>query len=153
MSTTEDCTRPPPDCRWIVIRRWGIGVALTVLDVIELEDLCARAQRIGEKMRTHLEALAREVPAIGDVRGLGAMVAFELVKDPKTKEPDPALTTAILAAAEKRGLILLSCGTEANVVRLLAPLTIPEAVLEEGLGVLSAAVKDACGLESSRAVA
>jgi len=64
---------------------------------------------------------------------LGAMVAFEMVKDPKSKEPDAAVTAAIVAAAEKRGLILLSCGTDANVVRLLAPLTIPDAVLEEGL--------------------
>ena len=73
------------------------------------------------------------------------MVAFELVKDPKTKEPDAALTASILAHAEKRGLILLSCGTEANVVRLLAPLTIPDAVLEEGLNILAAAIKDAIG--------
>ena len=71
------------------------------------------------------------------------MVAFELVKDPKTKEPDAALTASIVAHAEKRGLILLSCGTEANVVRLLAPLTIPDAVLEEGLNILAAAIKDA----------
>jgi 4-aminobutyrate aminotransferase len=131
----------------------SIAAAHAVLDVIELEDLCGRAARAGEKMRAHLQALAREVPAIGDVRGLGAMVAFELVKDPKTKSPDAALTAAILAAAEKRGLILLSCGTEANVVRLLAPLTIPDTVLEEGLGVLSASVKEACGVESARAVA
>ncbi len=85
------------------------------------------------------------MPCIGDVRGLGAMVAFELVKDPTTKEPDAELTASILAHAEKRGLILLSCGTEANVVRLLAPLTIPDAVLEEGLNILAAAVKDATG--------
>jgi 4-aminobutyrate aminotransferase/(S)-3-amino-2-methylpropionate transaminase len=58
-----------------------------------------------------------------------------------------------LAHAEKRGLILLSCGTEANVVRLLAPLTIPDAVLEEGLNILSSALKDALGIESARAVA
>jgi 4-aminobutyrate aminotransferase len=131
----------------------SIAAAHAVLDVIESESLCARATRIGQKMRSHLEQLAKEVPAIGDVRGLGAMVAFELVKDPKTKEPDAAVTAAILAAAEKRGLILLSCGTEANVVRLLAPLTIPDAVLEEGLGILSASVKEACGVESARAVA
>jgi 4-aminobutyrate aminotransferase-like enzyme len=129
-----------------------------VLDVIEAEGLCARAARIGAQMRTHLEALAQEVPGIGEVRGLGAMVAFELVKDPKTREPDAALTAAIVASAERRGLILLSCGTAANVVRLLTPLTIPENVLEEGLGVLSAAVKDATGLGaagsgSARAVA
>jgi 4-aminobutyrate aminotransferase len=131
----------------------SIAAAHAVLDVIEAEGLCARASRIGQKMRAHLEALQKEIPAIGDVRGLGAMMAFELVKDPKTKEPDPALTAAILASAEKRGLVLLSCGTEANVVRLLAPLTIPDAILEEGLGLLSAAVKDASGFEPKRAVA
>ncbi len=95
----------------------------------------------------------KQLPCIGDVRGLGAMVAFELVKDAKTKEPDAELTAAILAHAEKQGLILLSCGTSANVVRLLSPLTIPDAVLEEGLTKLSAAVRDACGRESKRAVA
>jgi 4-aminobutyrate aminotransferase len=131
----------------------SVAAAHAVLDVIEAEDLCGRALRVGQKMRTHLEALQREIPAIGDVRGLGAMVAFELVKDPKTKEPDAALTAAILASAEKRGLVLLSCGTEANVVRLLAPLTIPDPILEEGLKILSAAVKDASGFESKRAVA
>jgi len=100
-----------------------------------------------------LEALPRRLPAIGDVRGLGAMVAFELVKDPKTKEPDADLTASIVAHAEKRGLILLSCGTNANVVRLLAPLTIPDAVLEEGLAILSASVEAALGVEGARAVA
>jgi 4-aminobutyrate aminotransferase len=131
----------------------SIAAAHAVLDVLESEDLCARAARVGQRMRSHLEALAKQLPCIGDVRGLGAMVAFELVKDAKTKEPDAELTASILAHAEKKGLILLSCGTSANVVRLLAPLTIPDAVLEEGLTVLSAAVKDAVGLESARAVA
>ncbi len=87
------------------------------------------------------------------MRGLGAMVAFELVKDSKTQEPDAETTAAVLAHAEKRGLILLSCGTSANVVRLLAPLTIPDAILEEGLTILSAAVQDAFKVESARAVA
>ncbi|MGA2189144.1 MAG: 4-aminobutyrate--2-oxoglutarate transaminase [Steroidobacteraceae bacterium] len=131
----------------------SIAAAHAVLDVVESEELCARATRVGQKMRTRLEALAKHHPGIGDVRGLGAMVAFELVKDPKTKEPDAETTTAVLAHAEKRGLILLSCGTAANVVRLLAPLTIPEAVLEEGLNILAAALQDAYGQESARAVA
>jgi 4-aminobutyrate aminotransferase len=131
----------------------SIAAAHAVLDAIEKEDLCARALRVGNRMRAHLESLAEEVPNIGDVRGLGAMVAFELVKDAKTKEPDAALTAEILASAEKRGLILLSCGTEANVVRLLSPLTIQDAVLEEGLGILSAAVKEASGVGPARAVA
>jgi 4-aminobutyrate aminotransferase len=131
----------------------SIAAAHAVLDVIDSEDLCGRAVRVGQRMRSRLEALAKEFPCIGDVRGLGAMVAFELVKDPKTKEPDAELTASILAHAEKRGLILLSCGTAANVVRLLAPLTIQDAVLEEGLTMLSAALRDACGVESARAVA
>jgi 4-aminobutyrate aminotransferase len=131
----------------------SIAAAHAVLDVVESEDLCGKAARAGQRMRSHLEALAKQLPCIGDVRGLGAMVAFELVKDAKTKEPDADLTASILAHAEKKGLILLSCGTSANVVRLLAPLTIPDAVLEEGLTVLSAAVREACGRESTRAVA
>jgi 4-aminobutyrate aminotransferase len=131
----------------------SIAAAHAVLDVIESEDLCAKAARVGQRMRNHLETLAKQLPCIGDVRGLGAMVAFELVKDAKTKEPDADLTASILAHAEQRGLILLSCGTSANVVRLLAPLTIPDAVLEEGLTILSAAVRDAYGRESTRAVA
>jgi 4-aminobutyrate aminotransferase-like enzyme len=97
--------------------------------------------------------LALELPCIGEVRGLGAMVAMELVKDRKTKEPDAALTSAVVAQAEQRGLILLSCGTSANVVRLLSPLTIPDAVLEEGLNILSEALRAAYGRESARAVA
>ena len=131
----------------------SIAAAHAVLDVIAAEDLCARAAQVGQRMRSHLEVLAKKLPCIGDVRGLGAMVAFELVKDPKTKEPDAELTASIVAHAEKRGLILLSCGTSANVVRLLSPLTIPDAVLEEGLGILSASVEAAVGVESARAVA
>ena len=131
----------------------SIAAAHAVLDVIEAEGLCARAAAVGDKMRTRLLALAKELPCIGDVRGLGAMVAFELVQDPKTKEPDAELTAAILTHAEARGLILLSCGTSLNVVRLLAPLTIPDAVLAEGLDILAAAVRDAYGRESTRAVA
>jgi len=131
----------------------SIAAAHAVLDVIESEGLCARATAVGEKMRTRLLALAKDLPCIGDVRGLGAMVAFELVKDPKTREPDAERTAAVLAHAESRGLILLSCGTSANVVRLLAPLTIPDAVLNEGLDVLDAALRDAYGREPKRAVA
>jgi len=130
-----------------------IAAAHAVLDVIATEGLCAKATHVGQRMRTHLEALARKLPCIGDVRGLGAMVAFELVKDPKTREPDAELTAAILVHAEQRGLILLSCGTSANVVRLLAPLTIPDAVLTEGLAILSEAVAAAYGVEADRAVA
>jgi len=131
----------------------SIAAAHAVLDVVEAEGLCQRADSIGDKMRTRLQSLAKEFPCIGDVRGLGAMVAFELVKDPKTREPDAELTAAILTHAEARGLILLSCGTRLNVVRLLAPLTIPDAVLAEGLDTLAAALRDAYGRDTKRAVA
>jgi 4-aminobutyrate aminotransferase/4-aminobutyrate aminotransferase/(S)-3-amino-2-methylpropionate transaminase len=130
-----------------------IAAAHAVLDVIESEDLFTRATRVGQRMRSRLDALALELPAIGDVRGLGAMIAFELVKDPKTREPDAALTAKIVAEAERRGLILLSCGVSANVVRLLAPLTIQDAVLEEGLDLLAASINAALGREPARAVA
>jgi 4-aminobutyrate aminotransferase len=73
---------------------------------------------------------------MGDVRGLGAMVAVELVKDRATREPDTALTNALIAKAQENGLILLSCGPNANVIRLLAPLTIPFGQVEEGLDIL-----------------
>ncbi len=131
----------------------SIAAAHAVLDVIESEDLFARATRVGQRMRSRLDALALELPVIGEVRGIGAMIAFELVKDAKTKEPDAALTTRIVAEAERRGLILLSCGVSANVVRLLAPLTIQDAVLEEGLDLLSASIHAALGREPARAVA
>src|SRR5882762_5376675 len=103
----------------------SIAAAHAVLDVIEAEGLCDRAAAVGDKMRNRLLALAKELPCIGDVRGLGAMLAFELVKDPKTKEPDAELTA----------------------------LTIPDAVLNEGLDLLAAALKGALGVESARAVA
>src|ERR1700678_4292287 len=131
----------------------SIAAAHAVLDVVEAEGLCARAAAVGDKMRTRLLALAKELPCIGDVRGLGAMVAFELVKDRRTREAVAELTAAILTHAETRGLILLSCGARLNVVRLLAPLTIPDAVLSEGLDILADAVRDAYGRESKRAVA
>jgi 4-aminobutyrate aminotransferase len=131
----------------------SIAAAHAVLDVIEAEGLCARAASVGERMRSRLQALAKELPCIGDVRGLGAMVAIELVKDAKTKEPDAELTAAVLANAEARGLILLSCGTSANVVRLLAPLTIQDGILAEGLDILAASLRAACGTSSERAVA
>src|ERR1700727_165963 len=130
----------------------SIAAAHAVLDVIEAEGLCARAATVGDKMRTRLQSLAKELPCIGDVRGLGAMGAFAVAQDPKTQEPDSELTAAILTHAETRGLILLSCGTAVNVRRLLAPLTIPEAVLAEGLDVLADALQEACGVESARAV-
>jgi 4-aminobutyrate aminotransferase/(S)-3-amino-2-methylpropionate transaminase len=116
------------------------AAALAVIDVMQRECLPDRAARIGARLTARLKALAEKHPPIGDVRGLGAMVAIELVKDRVAKEPDKALTGRILAQALQRGLLLLSAGTYGNVVRILVPLSVDDAVLEEGLDVLGEAV-------------
>ena len=79
---------------------------------------------------------ARKILLVGDVRGLGAMVAMELVSDGDVNRPDPGLTRAVCGKAAESGLILLSCGVRGNVVRILTPLTIPSKHLEEGLDIL-----------------
>lgn len=118
------------------------AAAHAVLDVIEEEGLCARAQAMGERIRQRLEAAKRSNAArpIGDVRGLGAMSAFELVKERGGHEPDPDGAKAVAAAALDHGLLMLTCGYYGNTVRLLPPLTIDDAALEEGLDALDAAL-------------
>ena len=119
------------------------AAGLAVLDVIEDEGLVTRANVIGERIKERLGRIAETHPEIGDVRGLGAMIAMELVTDPETKEPAPDLTKAIAVAAAERGLIMLSCGTYGNVLRFLAPLTINDALLDEGLDILEQALEAA----------
>jgi len=117
------------------------AAALAVLDVMEAERIPARAARMGEQIRARFCEWAARHACIGDVRGLGAMVAMELVVDRSTKEPDKALTGRLIAAALARGVILLSAGTYGNIVRILAPLTTPEAVVEEGLDAMEQALE------------
>lgn len=123
----------------------AVAASHAVLDVIAEENLCARADEIGEVIRGRLTTLAARqgLECIGEVRGLGAMNAFELVTDRGTNAPDAALTTRIVAEAEKRGLILLSCGTRYNVIRLLPPLTIPMDHLAEAMDILEASIEAA----------
>jgi 4-aminobutyrate aminotransferase/(S)-3-amino-2-methylpropionate transaminase len=116
------------------------AAALAVLDAMEAEGLPARAARMGERIRSRFCQWATRYPRIGDVRGLGAMVAMELVLDRETRAPDPAATTRVLNAALERGLILLSSGTYRNTVRVLAPLNTPDEVVEEGLAVMESAL-------------
>lgn len=120
----------------------GVAASHAVLDVIEREKLCDRAIELGNLFRERLEALARrnEFSCIGDVRNLGAMIAIELVKDRHTREPDAALTSALVAKAQEKGLILLSCGVDANIIRILTPLTIPFEQAREGLDILEQAL-------------
>jgi 4-aminobutyrate aminotransferase/(S)-3-amino-2-methylpropionate transaminase len=118
------------------------AAALAVLDAMEAENLPARAARAGERIRTRFCQWALTYPCIGDVRGLGGMIGVELVSDREHKTPDKALTARLLTAALARGLILLSAGTYGNVVRVLAPLTTSDEVLEEGLDVMERALED-----------
>jgi 4-aminobutyrate aminotransferase/(S)-3-amino-2-methylpropionate transaminase len=122
----------------------AVAASHAVLDVIRDENLCQRSDEIGEVIRARLTQIARRqgMGCIGEVRGLGAMNAFELVK-PGSNEPDAALTTAVVAEAERRGLILLSCGTRYNVIRLLPPLTIPMPQLHEALDIIEASLEAA----------
>jgi 4-aminobutyrate aminotransferase/(S)-3-amino-2-methylpropionate transaminase len=117
------------------------AAALAVLDAMEAERIPARAARMGEQIRGRFCQWAARHARIGDVRGLGAMVGMELVVDRSTKEPDKALTGRLIAAALERGVILLSAGTYGNTVRVLAPLTTPEAIVEEGLDAMEQALE------------
>ena len=119
------------------------AAALAVLDVIDEEDLCARAAALGEAMRTRMETWQQRFPQIGDVRGLGAMLAIELVRDPATKEPDPDTATATVEEAARNGLLLLKSGIYSNCIRVLAPLTLSDAELDEALGVWEQALETA----------
>lgn len=122
----------------------GCAAGLAVLDIIEREGLCERALRVGERLVAGLEDLRDSHPdRVGDIRALGAMVAMELVIDGDADKPDAALTKALCTKAVDSGLILLSCGVRGNVIRILAPLTIPMEQVDEGLGILRSAF-DAC---------
>ncbi len=117
----------------------GVAAANAVLDVIEEEDLCARANELGSRLKQKLEEIRATTPEIIDIRGPGFMVAVEFA-DPGTKAPDAGFTGRVRMEAQKRGLILLTCGVYGNVVRFLAPITIPEAHFTEALGILEEAV-------------
>ncbi len=113
------------------------AAALAVLDVIEEEHLCARANSIGAQIKQRLNSfVGKGYTCVGDVRGLGAMIALELVKDGDNSRPDADLTKALVARAAANGLIILSCGTRANVIRFLVPLTASDAIVAEGLDLL-----------------
>jgi 4-aminobutyrate aminotransferase / (S)-3-amino-2-methylpropionate transaminase / 5-aminovalerate transaminase len=111
------------------------AAAVAVLDVFEEEGLVERAAAIGETLRSRMLQWQERFPAIGDVRGLGMMLAIELVRDRETKEPAPELATAVAEAAAARGLLLLKSGIYSNCIRVLAPLVLTDAEVDEALGV------------------
>jgi 4-aminobutyrate aminotransferase/(S)-3-amino-2-methylpropionate transaminase len=112
----------------------ALAAALAVLDVFEDEQLVDRAQLLGAAIRARMLDWQARWPRIGDVRGMGAMLAIELVRDPATKEPAPELVEAVVDEALQRGLLLLKAGVDGNCIRVLCPLTTSDAELDDGLG-------------------
>jgi 4-aminobutyrate aminotransferase/(S)-3-amino-2-methylpropionate transaminase len=111
----------------------ALAAALAVLDVFEEEHLLVAGQEVGDRIRSRMLAWQERHPQIGDVRGLGPMLALELVRDPVTKDPAPELAAAVIDAALQRGLILLKSGVAGNCIRVLCPLTITDPELDDAL--------------------
>jgi 4-aminobutyrate aminotransferase/(S)-3-amino-2-methylpropionate transaminase len=120
----------------------GCAAGLAVLDVIEEEKLMERSTKIGERVVNRLKAIAQrnDVPPIGEIRNLGGMIAFELVKNRGSHEPDPDATKALTTKALQNGLILLSCGVYANTIRILMPLTASDAIIDEGMSIIESSL-------------
>ena len=118
------------------------AAALAVLDVFEQEQIFARAIKLGARLTARLKKLAARHPSIAEVRGLGAMVAFELCEGGDPSKPAVDLTKALTKRARELGLILLSCGLYGNVIRILVPITAEDAVVDEGLGILERALDE-----------
>ena len=118
------------------------AAALAVLDVIRDENLVERANAIGATMKSRLERVAsrNDVAPITAIRGPGAMIAFDIVRQRGSYEPDPDTTKQVIARAREHGLIVISCGVYGNAIRLLVPLTVSDTVLGEGMDALEAAL-------------
>jgi 4-aminobutyrate aminotransferase/(S)-3-amino-2-methylpropionate transaminase len=116
------------------------AAALASIATIEADGLVARAAAIGDTVLARLRDVQARCPAVGDVRGRGAMIAVELGR-PGSTEPDPAAAAAVAAACHREGVVVLSCGTYGNVLRLLPPLVISGELLTEGLDVLTGAIE------------
>ncbi|RMU60510.1 hypothetical protein ALP29_200955 [Pseudomonas syringae pv. avii] len=112
------------------------AAALAVLDIFEEEHLLERCKTVGERLVTALKGMKAKYPVIGEVRALGAMIAVELFEDGDSHKPNAAAVAQVVAKARDKGLILLSCGTYGNVLRVLVPLTAEEELLTRGLAIL-----------------
>ena len=123
----------------------ALAAAVAVLEIFEEERLVERAVVIGDVIRTRMLEWQAKWPRIGDVRGLGAMLAIELVRDPGTKTPAPELAVAVIDEALRRGLLLLKAGVYGNCIRVLCPLTIADGELDEGLDVWEEALAAVLG--------
>lgn len=117
--------------------------ALAVMDVMKQENIAEKAMHIGNVVTARYKELQKEYSVIGDIRGLGAMIGIEFVKDPDTKEPATELVAKIIQNALQKGLLLESCGTASNTIRFLAPLTMTDAQMEKGLEIFEESLKEA----------
>ncbi len=112
------------------------AAGIAVLDEVATDEFRTRSEELGQRLRARLDEIATRIESVGEVRGLGPMLALELVVDRETKEPAAELTKRTTEAARERGLILLSCGLYGNVVRILVPLVISDEDLNRGLEIL-----------------
>ena len=128
---------PPVATADEVVKLCEGGAALAVLKVFDEEKLLERSQALGERVKAGLRAIQAKHKVIGDVRGLGSMIAIELFEGGDVHKPAAELVGKIVARAREKGLILLSCGTYYNVIRFLMPVTIPDAQLEKGLAIVA----------------
>ncbi|GAA3999563.1 4-aminobutyrate--2-oxoglutarate transaminase [Deinococcus rubellus] len=119
------------------------AAGLAVLDLFEDGSLLSHAQHVGERLHAAFMEMQASTPAIGDVRGLGPMIALEFVKGRESKTPNPELAARVVDAARKRGLLLLKAGMYTNVIRVLVPLVVTDAELDDGLGILRSALEEA----------
>jgi 4-aminobutyrate aminotransferase/(S)-3-amino-2-methylpropionate transaminase len=112
------------------------SAALAVMDIFQAENLLEKARALGSRLRERLDRFKDQFELVGEVRGIGPMLAMELVEDRITKAPAAAKAKALVSHCFDNGLVLLSCGTHGNVIRLLMPLVIGEDLLEKGLSIL-----------------
>ena len=129
----------------------GCVAGIAVLDQIEQCDLLARGRAIGERMRSRFEAMQATYPQLGDVRGLGPMLALEFVKDPATKEPAPELATAVAEGAMQRGLMILKAGIHGQCLRVLIALVATDEQIDETLDVFEETLTATLGAAASAA--
>jgi len=120
----------------------GLWASLAVLDQFEKKNLLRRAEQIGKRVLERFKEFQERHPVVGDVRGLGAMVGMELVKDRKTKEPATALTKQLINRCRERGLLMISAGTYSNIIRPLMPLVITDEQLEKGLSIVEESLNE-----------
>jgi 4-aminobutyrate aminotransferase/(S)-3-amino-2-methylpropionate transaminase len=119
------------------------AAALAVLEVIEREQLVEGARKLGELARSRLDAMSKrsDLQPIGHIRGLGSMIGFDILAKRGSDEVLQGGASPVAQRAHQRGLLLLTCGTQGESIRLLFPLTAPQKLVEEGLGLLEAALQ------------